>query len=98
MEYQGQCDEALRKAYNNGRESVKIYPRKPNTIKVTIVDRTLIAAKNAEISRLNGVMQEREKKYFMFDKYRKYFGVMVFFGLALFLSIFIRNIKKKFKI
>jgi hypothetical protein len=98
MEYQGQCDEALRKAYNEARASVKIYRRKPDTIKVTIIDRTLIGAKDAEIARLNGVMQEREKKYAQFDKYKKSSGYAVLIGLLLFLAVVVRYIIKKFKI
>lgn len=97
MEYQGQCDEALRKAYKDGRASVKVYKRKPDTIRVTIVDRTMLAAKDAEINRLQGAMQEREAKYAKYEQYKKGASVMILIGLVILLLTIGASIMKKFK-
>lgn len=97
MEYQGQCDEALRKAYKDGRASVKIYKSKPDTLRVTIVDKTLVAAKEAEINRLQGVMKEREAKYAKYEEYKKGASVMILIGLVILLMTIGASIMKKIK-
>lgn len=97
MEFQGQCDAALRKAYKDGRASVKVYKRKPDTLRLTIVDKTLVASKEAEINRLKGVIKEREAKYAKYEEYKKSAGVMILIALGVLLLTIGASIMKKFK-
>jgi hypothetical protein len=97
MEYQGQCDEALRKAYLEGRASVKIPKRKPDTLRLTIVDRTLLASKNAEISTLKGEILRQIQINDECEKEKRSSLVMNFIGLAVLVLTLIASITKKFK-